>query len=134
MRKKSMASAVFNITFDCVDAHRVAASLVCYSHAGVRECALPRASTASIGCDDLGIWIYSAKYSTRIGTAALKGCAHSDLEVPKGQQSVTTMAGLPSKMAITSCGEDNLTPGVRHVIQVFVPVSRRPTVAVHSSR
>jgi hypothetical protein len=60
--------------------------------------------------------------------------AHSDLEVPKGQQSVTTMAGLPSKMAITSCGEDNLTPGFRHVIQVFVPVSRRPTVAFHSSR
>ena len=85
---------------------------------------------------DLGsIGIYSVKYSTRIGTPALKGFAHSDLEVPKGQQSVTTMAGLPSKMAITSCGEDNLTPGFRHMIHrtVFVPVSRRPTVAVHSS-
>jgi hypothetical protein len=83
---------------------------------------------------DLGsVWISSAKYSTRIGTPALKGFAHSDLEVPKGQQSVTTWARLPSKMAITSCGEDNFTPGFRHVIHVFVPVSRRPTVAVHSS-
>jgi hypothetical protein len=69
----------------------------------------------------------------------MNGFAQSDLEVPKGQQSVTTMARLPSKMAITNCGEDNLTPG-RHVIlrplhrTVFVPVSRRPTVAVHSSQ
>jgi hypothetical protein len=83
---------------------------------------------------DLGsIGIYSVKYSTRIGTPALKGFAHSDLEVPKGQQSVTTMARLPSKMAITSCGEDNFTPGFRHLTQVLLPVSRRPTVAVHSS-
>jgi hypothetical protein len=36
-------------------------------------------------------------------------------------------------MAMTSCGDDNLTPGFRHVIQVFLPVSKRPTVAVHSS-